>query len=183
MPRKCELDKAIVEYAELEIAVAELIDGRMNHVCAACKKPCCRPDVCAQAVESWFLRKVSEHVHGKWWPDDWETRTDPFALTDTGCMLKAGRPLICRSFVCDAYVAGYGDLWEAILMGVASDLLWQAGQITRSVSVESLDEASAPKHAAALRQRLSDARTQLDLARKLVDETRPETGVPAGAHA
>jgi len=169
MPRKREIDQAVAEYAEVELAVAELVDGRMNHVCAACKKPCCRGDVCAQAVECWFLRKVSEHVHGKWWPEDWETRSDPFALTDTGCLLKAGRPLICRSFVCDDYAAGYGDLWEAVLMSFASDLLWQAGRITGSVSVETLDESQAERYAARLRANLAEARAQLDLARRLAD--------------
>jgi len=171
---KTELDRAVAEYAELEMAVARLVDGRMNHVCAACRKPCCRADVCVQAVECWFLLQVSRHVHGKWWPDDWQSRKDPFALAAGGCLLKAGRPLICRSFVCDAYVASYGSLWEAVLMSFASDLLWQAGQITAGVSVESLDEGRAPAYAGKLRLKLADARRQLDLAMTLVDPAATE---------
>jgi hypothetical protein len=178
---KTELDLAIAEYADLEQAVARLIDGRMSHVCAACRKPCCRADVCVQAVECWFLLQVSRHVHGKWWPEDWQSRKDPFALSGGpwgplrgGCLLKAGRPLICRSFVCDAYVAAYGSLWEAVLMSFASDLLWQAGQITASVSVESLDEDRAPAYAGKLRRKLADARLQLDLAMTLVDPAATE---------
>lgn len=169
MPRKRDIDKAVAEYAELEVAVAELVDGRASHVCSACRKKCCRGDVCQQAVECWFLRRVSEHAHGKWWPDDWEDREDAFALTESGCVLKAGRPLICRSFVCDDYVAGYGDLWEAVQMCFASDLLWQAGRITGNTTVENLEESNAGKYAARLRENLADAREQLDLARRLTD--------------
>jgi hypothetical protein len=169
-----ELNKAIAEYADLEMAVARLIDGRMNHVCAECRKPCCRADVCTQAVECWFLLQVSQHVHGKWWPQDWPSRKDPFALTAGGCLLKAGRPLICRSFVCDAYVASYGCLWEAVFMSFASDLLWHAGQITGTVNVESLDEDRAPSYAGKLRRNLADARRQLDLAMMLMDPAATE---------
>jgi len=169
-----ELDRAIVEYADIELEVARLVDGRMNHVCAVCQKPCCRADVCAQAIECWFLLQVSQHVHGKWWPDDWQKRKDPFALTGNGCLLKAGRPLICRSFVCDAYVAGYGDLWEAVFMGFVSDLLLQAGQITHSINVEALDEDNAPTYASKLLAKLASARQQLDLAKRLMDPAATE---------
>ncbi len=171
---QADLERAIVEYAEIEMEIADLVDGRMNHVCAACGKPCCRGDVCVQAVECWFLRQVSERVHGRWWPEDWQSRKDPFAMTDKGCLLKAGRPLICRSFVCDAYAAGYRDLWEAVFMGFVSDLLLQAGQITRSVTVESLDEDDAPAHASRLLANLAEARRQLDLAKRLVDPAETE---------
>jgi len=173
---KTELDLAIAEYADLELAVAGLIDGRMNRVCAACQKPCCRADVCAQAIECWFLLQVSQHIHGKWWPDDWQGRKDPFALTENGCLLKAGRPTICRSFVCDAYVAGYGDLWEAVFMGFVSDLLLQAGQITHGVNVESLDEDNAPTYASRLLAKLALARQQLELAKRLLDPAVTESG-------
>jgi len=164
-----ELDRAIVEYADIEMEVTRLVDGRMNHVCAACRKPCCRADVCAEAVECWFLREVSRHVHGQWWPRDWQSRKDPFALTQKGCLLKAGRPSICRSFVCDAYTQAYGSLWEAVFMSFVSDLLLMAGQITRSVSVESLDESQAPAYASRLLGKLAEARRQLDLAKRLLD--------------
>ncbi len=169
-----ELDRAIVEYADIELEVGRLVDGRMNHVCAVCQKPCCRADVCAQAIDCWFMLQVSQHVHGQWWPDDWQSRKDPFALTEKGCLLKAGRPLICRSFVCDAYVAGYGDLWEAVFMSFVSDLLLQTGQITHGVTVESLDEAKAPAYASKLLARLADARKQLDLAKRLMDPASTE---------
>ncbi len=169
-----ELDRAIIEYADIEMEVARLVDGRMNHVCATCRKPCCRADVCAQAIECWFLLQVSRHVHGQWWPKDWQSRKDPFAMTENGCLLKAGRPLICRSFVCDAYTEAYGSLWEAVFLSFVSDLLFLAGQITRSVSVESLDESKAPAYASRLRQRLAEARQQLDLAKRLLDPAETE---------
>jgi len=169
-----ELDRAIAEYADLEMEVSRLVDGRMNHVCAACKKPCCRADICAQAIECWFLLQVSRHVHGQWWPEDWQSRKDPFALTGNGCLLKAGRPLICRSFVCDAYTAAYGNLWEAVFMGFVSDLLLVAGQITRGVTVESLDESNAPAYASRLLANLAEARGQLDLAKRLLDPAATE---------
>jgi len=163
------LRKAIADYAELELEIDRLVKGRLSDVCANCEKPCCRPDVCEQAVESWWLREVSRHVHGRWWPDDWQAARQCVAMTETGCLLTAGRPLICRSFVCDHYVEAYGDLWEAVFFSFVADLLWEVSQLSSRVSLETLEADEAPKYAEAIARRIAVGRRQLDLAKRLLD--------------
>jgi hypothetical protein len=168
--RADEMDHAIAQYAELDREVGRLIDERLHHVCAACPKPCCRPDVCRQVVECWWLRRVSQHVHGTWWPDDWETRHECIAMTDDGCLLQAGRPVICRSFVCDKYTEAYGSLWEAVGLSFLADLMWEVGQLSGRVHLEEMDEDDFPKYAGKLADRLAAGRRQLDLAKRLLDD-------------
>jgi hypothetical protein len=165
-----DLQESIAQYAELDIEIGRLIAERLYHVCAQCPKPCCRPDVCQQAVESWWLRQVSEHVHGKWWPRDWPARDDCIAMTDSGCMLKAGRPAICRSFVCDKYTEAYGSLWEAVALSFLADLAWEVGHLSGRASLETLDEEDAPKHADRIARRIAAGRRQLELAKRLLDD-------------
>jgi len=168
--RADEMDHAIAQYAELDREVGRLIDERLHHVCAACPKPCCRPDVCRQVVECWWLRRVSEHVHGTWWPDDWETRHECIAMTESGCLLQAGRPVICRSFVCDKYTEAYGSLWEAVAFSFLADLMWEVGQLSGRVHLEQIDEDDFPKYAGKLAERLAAGRRRLDLAKRLLDD-------------
>ena len=165
-----DLKKALGEYAELEMEIGRLVVERLYGVCAGCEKPCCRPDVCRQVVESWWLREVSRHVHGTWWPDDWESRDRCIALTDRGCLLEAGRPMICRSFVCDKYTEAYGSLWEAALFSFLADLLWEVGQLSSRVHLEDLKEAAAPKYAAKIAARIAEGRRLLEWARRLGDD-------------
>jgi len=165
-----DLPRAIHEYAELERQIDQLVSERLDWVCAACEKRCCRPDVCRQVVESWWLREVSRHVHGKWWPDDWQSRKECIAMTDRGCMLEAGRPAICRSFVCDRYTEAYGGLWEAAFFSFAADLPWEVGQVSHRVHVENMDEEDFPRYAARIAERVAEGRRLLQLARRLLDD-------------
>ena len=165
-----DLQRAIREYAELEVQISQLVCERLHWVCAACEKPCCRADVCRQAVESWWLREVSRHVHGKWWPDDWQSRDECIAMTDRGCMLKAGRPMICRSFVCDRYAEAYGSLWEAAFFSFVGDLFWEIGQLSSRVHLEDLDEDRAPRYAGKIAERTAEGARLLQLARRLLDD-------------
>ncbi len=163
------LARAVAEYAELDAAVGERIDGRLDGVCASCPKPCCRPDVCRQILESWWLRTVSEHAHGHWWPDDWETRDACIAMGETGCTIRAGRPAICRSFVCDRYVEAYDGLWETVYVSALSDLPWEVAQLSSRVSLETLEPEDAPRYLDAVLARLAEGRRLLALADRLVD--------------
>ncbi|MCD6304610.1 MAG: hypothetical protein J7M21_06575 [Planctomycetes bacterium] len=168
------VEKLIADYAELERRIGRYVQGRLGHVCAACPKPCCRPDICRQVVESWWLRRVSEHVHGKWWPDDWQDRPECIAMTDHGCLLEAGRPAICRSFVCDAYTTAYGSLWEAAFYSFLADLMWNVGQLSGRVHVEEIEEDDFPRLAGRLAERIAAGRRLLALAERLIDEDVPE---------
>ena len=163
------LTQAVADYAELDMEIGAVISRRLAGVCAACEKPCCRPDVCQQAVESWWLRTVSRHVHGRWWPDDWETRNECIAMGDSGCMLAAGRPVICRSFVCDHYTEAYRDLWEAALVSFVSDLPWEIGQLSGRVQLEGLDEDDVPKYLDRIVERIATGRRLFELAKRLVE--------------
>ena len=165
-----DLARAIRDYAELEIEIDQLVRERDHGACARCEKPCCRADVCRQVVESWWLREVSRHVHGAWWPDDWETRDECIAMTETGCMLKAGRPVICSSFVCDRYVEAYEGLWEAAFVSFVSDLLWNVAQLTGRVHIEQLAEDDAPRYLDRIVERVATGRRRLDEARRLLDD-------------
>ena len=163
------IQRAIGEYAELEMEIDRLVKQRLYGVCAACEKPCCRADVGQEAVSSWWLRQVSRHVHGKWWPDDWETRQQCVALTEAGCKLTAGRPAICRSFVCEKYTEAYGDLWEAIFFSFVADLLGEVTRVSSRVDLAGLDADDVPRYAKAIAERIAAARRQLDLAKGLLE--------------
>jgi len=164
-----DIEQVIADYAALDVEVGQAIAGRALGACAQCTKPCCRPDVCRQAVESWWLRRVTQHVHGQWWPDDWETREQCIAMGPGGCVLKAGRPVICGSFVCDFYTEAYGHLWEAAFVSFASDLLWDVGQLSSRVHVEELAEDDVPRYAEKLAERVAEGRRLFELSRGLLD--------------
>ena len=168
------IEKAIGEYAELEMEIDGLVRRRMGPVCAACRKVCCRPEVCRQSLESWWLRRVSRRVHGKWWPDDWQTRDGCVALTDAGCLLRAGRPTFCRSFACGRYVRAYRDVWEVVFYSFVSDLLRQTVQLTGRLDLEYMTAAQARPHAATIAARLAAARELLAEAKRLIDPAEAE---------
>ena len=169
-----ELQQAVAEYAELDMEIGRLVAERFYDVCAACRKRCCKPEVCEQALDSWWLRQVSEHVHGKWWPDDWEGLDECVAMTAEGCLLQAGRPIICRSFVCDRYVEAYADIWEVIFYSFISDLPWEVGQLSSRVGIETLGPDNAPRYAGKILHRLAEARGLLAEAKGLLDPSAGE---------
>jgi len=164
-----KLKETIARYAELEQEIGSLVARRSTVACARCQKVCCRADVGQQILQSWWLTEVSRQVHGTWWPDDWETREQCVALTDSGCMLRAGKPMICWSFVCDQYVEVYHDLWDAAFYSFLADLLWEVGQLTRRLHLEYASEQDAVKHAGKIAERVAWGQQLLDEARGLVE--------------
>ena len=171
-----ELKETIARYVRLEQDISALVVQRSTVACARCPKICCRPDVGQQALESWWLREVSRQAHGRWWPDDWRTRQQCVALTDSGCMLTAGKPMICWSFVCDLYTEVYDDLWDAAFYSFLADLLWEVGQLTRRLHLEHATEQDALTHARTIDARVTWGRRLLDEARGLVDGSLDEIG-------
>ena len=165
------IESLIAAYAELEMRIGDLVAARLGGICAGCPKPCCRPDVCREVLESWWLRKVSQHVHGRWWPDDWRTAERCVALGPAGCILKAGRPALCRSFVCDRYTKAYGDVWEAVFYSFAADLLMDLGTLSSRVSIEQLDERGVRARADKIDRRVRRASELLEQATALIAPT------------
>ncbi len=170
------LKEPIARYAALEQDIGALVAKRSAVACARCEKVCCRPDVGQQVLQSWWLTEVSRHVHGKWWPDDWETAEQCVALTGNGCMLTAGKPMICWSFVCDLYTEVYSDLFDAAFYSFLADLLWEVGQLTKKLHLEYATEQDALKHAEKITERVAWGRALLDEARGLKDGSLDEVG-------
>ena len=171
-----ELKDVIAAYARLEQDIGELVARRSAVACARCEKICCRPDVGEQALESWWLREVGRQAHGRWWPDDWRNGDQCAALTETGCMLTAGKPMICWSFVCDLYTEVYEDLWDAAFYSFLADLLWEVGQLTKKLHLEYATEEQALTHVNKITARVAWGRELLEEARHLVDGTLDEVG-------
>jgi hypothetical protein len=162
--------KSIIgRYAELEMEIHRLVSARLGHVCKGCKKPCCRPEICREVVESWWLRNVSEHAHGRWWPEDWETAQRCIAIGSGGCILKAGRTGLCRSFVCDKYTQAYGDVWEAVFYSFAADLLMDVGALASGKSIEAMGEKAILAKADRIAERIERAHGLLAEAMALID--------------
>ncbi len=169
-----QLEQAVAEYAALEQEIGRRVAERFSDVCAGCQKRCCRAEVCEQALSSDWLRTVSRSVHGKWWPDDWEDHDECHAMTETGCLLLAGRPAICRSFVCDEYTEAYASIWEVVFYSFLADLPWEVCQVTGRTNLEEVDTEKLPGYAGRVLGRLADARAMLARAERLLDEKTDE---------
>ena len=162
---------AIRKYAELERQVIHLVTARLTPAaCANCDKPCCagRADICREAVRSWWLRQVSRSVHGKWWPDDWQSRAEPIALTDEGCLLEAGRPLICHWYYCRRFLEPCEDIWELIVYSFVSELPNFALRPSSRVDVTALDAAGVRRRIGVIAARIDDAARLLETAKRLL---------------
>ncbi len=176
------IDQAVMGYARLEQRIARHMPTFFMRLCARCGaegRSCCRPDVGIEAIESWWFRTVSSHVHGRWWPNDYqETETCP-AMGVDGCRLSVGRPLICSSFFCEKMIRATVDPWELVLFAFLSDLPgWtlQVGRRKNIALLESADEADGvlwtqlasriEQAAAMLNVAIELAQPEIDLKRK-----------------
>jgi len=168
------LERAADRYIELEREVDRLMPPGCAAACVECAGPCCRAGMANQTIRCWWLREVSVRVHGRWWPEDWRQRAGCVALTPTGCLLSAGRPVNCRTWYCDAYLAGCKDLWQAVLCAFLSELLPQTMLLAGNVYLPDLTEDDGPAHAAAIAERIEWAHRLLGRAKTLTDPTADE---------
>ncbi len=90
------LDKFIEYYGEFEIKVQKLINQLFGQFCAECHDSCCRIDVCEEANDSLFLRRVREATKQEL------AMNETYGWLDiSGCCLGAGRPPICSEYLCE----------------------------------------------------------------------------------
>lgn len=97
---KSSFSQILWRYAALEREVQLLIGERCNKICSLCPTCCCRTDICEEAFDSVFLRKL----HGQ------DRRSISFSdrygwLNERGCGLALGRPPVCYEFFCDELLA------------------------------------------------------------------------------
>jgi len=91
------MEEAVAEYVALERRAGALVVRQCEPWCASCRRPCCKPEFCAEAEESAWLTLVRFQAH---------SRPPGFApgkgfLRKQGCALYAGRPPGCYQFMCD----------------------------------------------------------------------------------
>jgi hypothetical protein len=87
-----QLNTFIKQYIELEQCVQELALKHCLPLCQQCGVCCCDALLCEEAIESPFLKLVHQ-------------QTDEFSpshgfLSETGCILRQGRPPVCYAYFC-----------------------------------------------------------------------------------
>ena len=163
------VQKAIERYVELELEIDRLCTARFAGTCAECGGLCCRANHAAMTLGSWWLREVSLHAHGQWWPEDWPTRQGCAALTPTGCVLHAGRPVCCWSWLCEPLVRQCGSVWEVVFYGFLSELPGEIARLSPSLDLLQMSQDDIAVRAEALAGRVELAHRMLAAARRLLD--------------
>ena len=92
------------KYAAIEQAVRELWPRAFFDACAKCTSICCRPHMADEVLHSTWLSHLADATHGPGWHLK-NQNSKCVALTESGCMLKAGKPPFCFSFYCDGLLA------------------------------------------------------------------------------
>jgi len=151
-----EFTAMLIDYRSFEEKVGRVMQAVCEPFCRVCPTPCCRIDICREAVESPFLLAV----HGA------KELFDPKKgyLGCTGCRLKSGRPPVCHAFVCDKiFVAQTGDERKyaldclSDLVGFVGKKVSQGRQMVEAMSETHLRASNLPL----FRSRLSTASTAL----------------------
>jgi hypothetical protein len=82
-------------YCAVELHIQGLINRECRRFCARCPSICCREHFCRESIDSPFLsslvkkQKAVYHKKNGW-------------MSDSGCRIGYGRPLVCYDFFCDA---------------------------------------------------------------------------------
>jgi len=108
----------IEQYTEFEHGLRELISEKGQSLCGSCTRCCCDTIICEEAVESPFLKLVhqqTEHFSEKYG-----------FLTESGCLLKQGRPPVCYEYFCDDHFFHQPDELQAELLKILGALLHHA---------------------------------------------------------
>ncbi len=168
------IEAALDRHIELERVIDRLCLAKFAGTCIACGGKCCRANLAALTIESWWLRSVSVRAHGKWWPDDWQSRSGCVAQGPEGCVLKAGRPTYCWSWLCEPLLAECADLWEVIFHVFVSELPAELTRLTPTMDLLQLDEAGVTDNLPLIVERIEQAHRLLAEAKALIDPAAGE---------
>jgi hypothetical protein len=108
----------IEKYTELELGMRELINRKGNSLCAQCSCICCDVVMCVEGIKSPFLKLVHQQA------DEFDEQKG--FLSDTGCMLKKGRPSVCYEYFCDNHFYYQPDELHAEVLKIIGTLLYHA---------------------------------------------------------
>jgi hypothetical protein len=108
----------IAQYAELETGMREMINRKGNSLCSQCSCICCDAVMCIEAIKSPFLKLVHRQAE--------QFSNQHGFLSDTGCMLKKGRPSICYEYFCDDHFYHQPDELHAEVLKIIGALLYHA---------------------------------------------------------
>jgi hypothetical protein len=108
----------IEQYTELELGMRELINRKGNSLCAQCSCICCDVVMCIEGIKSPFLKLVHQQA------DQYDEQKG--FLSDTGCILKKGRPSVCYEYFCDDHFYYQPDELHAEVLKIIGALLYHA---------------------------------------------------------
>ncbi|MFP4107156.1 MAG: hypothetical protein ACLFVU_13870 [Phycisphaerae bacterium] len=167
-----DLQTAIQAYTELERKVDTVWAPLSQKVCGRCEKVCCKPVVCREAVESDWLRLVSEREYGEWVPADVEDRweSECMALRADGCLLAVGRPAICRGYYCPDVLDACSDIYEVIFYTFSAEIPWVVSKLTRRTDLITLERERLEQYAGRILRAVRRADQLFELSKTLLDE-------------
>ncbi len=113
-----DLKSYIKQYTELELGMRELISRKGNSLCSQCSCICCDVVMCVEGMKSPFLRLVHQQA------DEYDKEKG--FLSDTGCMLKKGRPSVCYEYFCDDHFYYQPDELHAKVLKIIGALIFHA---------------------------------------------------------
>ena len=167
---KSEWENLLDEYRSIENRVGKLMSQICAPYCRVCPSPCCRLDICKEAVESPFLLAV----HGAGISFD----AKKGYLGCNGCQLTVGRPPICHAFVCDRIMNDQKDDLHRYAIDCVGELMtyigkraWRGRQLVEAMITSDLAQIER----AMLRDRLQDARDALSILEPYFTESKSWT--------
>ena len=131
-----ELDSILKLYSSFEIRVGRAIGDICAKHCSVCSSVCCKPEFCRETIESSFLLLLNK----KFYPASEYSKKNGW-LTETGCILSAGRPPVCYEYLCNSIMEVQPDDMHRYFINVLSMLVSHIGKyaIGRRHLVEILD--------------------------------------------
>ena len=95
------LEQLQERYSRIEAEITSLWPTAFRSACADCRDICCRPHMADEVLQSFWLSELANKAHGKNWHLAGNNHKCA-ALSEAGCLLKAGKPPFCFAFYCDA---------------------------------------------------------------------------------
>ncbi len=118
-----DLNRIVSRYALFEAMVQAYINNYFRPYCSTCADVCCKPDFCRETLDSVFLtllRQTSTPAVSYRKKKGW--------LTETGCILKVGRPPVCYEYLCDNILAAQPAGIHRYVDNVLSKLISHTGK-------------------------------------------------------